>query len=361
MSNRLKNGSFCVLPFIEEYQYLNGSKYFCCHSNTKIDSVDSLQSDKLRQKIWNGEKIPHCSQCYQQEINKTISPRLLESSRWLKDTQVKNFVDSWTPGTPPEIFYYDIRFDNKCNLACISCGPSDSSLWAKELNLPVQSHSLTLDIEQCLTAKKIYLAGGEPLIIDQFIELITRISKLNQQPELVINTNLTSVSDDLKLSLSKISKLTMVVSIDAFEKINEYHRWPLKWEKLIGNIKWLQENIKCNIQFNSVVDAVSVINLADLINIEHLADHWNLYIITSPKELLINNLPEIHKATVLTHFETIKKSKFYTTDMTFKTRVDNIISVIPAAGDPVQLSKYISQLDHRRGINHEDYLKIKLT
>ena len=101
--------------------------------------------------------------------------------------------------------------------------------------------------------------------------------------------------------------------------------------------------------------------IRDRITIEHLATHWNLYIITSPKELSINNLPEIHKHTVLDHFKNIKNSKFYTTDITFKTRVDNIISVIPTAGNPTQLSDYISQLDRRRGIDHEDYLKIKLT
>jgi sulfatase maturation enzyme AslB (radical SAM superfamily) len=79
----------------------------------------------------------------------------------------------------------------------------------------------------------VYLAGGEPLIIEQFIDLIERIAESDTQPELVINTNLTTISDRVNVSLQKIKNLTMVVSVDAYESVNEYHRWPLKWEKFL--------------------------------------------------------------------------------------------------------------------------------
>ena len=167
MSNLLKNGTFCVLPFISKYQNLNGKNYLCCHSDIPVDPNESVT---LREKIWGGEKIPHCNRCYDLEENNTISERQRVSARFLKDADIQKYIATWTPDTPLTTFFYDIRFDNKCNLACISCNPTNSSLWAKELQTPIVKHPLNFDLTQCLLAKKIYLAGGEPLIIDEFIE-----------------------------------------------------------------------------------------------------------------------------------------------------------------------------------------------
>lgn len=361
MPAKLTNGTFCALPFIEKFQHLDGQQYFCCYSKIPIDDIASKDSDELREKIWNGEKIPHCARCYQQDSNKVISPRLLESVRWMKNPEVKDYVTNWQPGDRPNIFYYDLRFDNKCNLACISCNPKDSSLWAKELNVTVPRFDTVIDIDQCIQAKKVYLAGGEPLIIEQFIDLIERIAESDTQPELVINTNLTTISDRVNASLQKIKNLTMVVSVDAYESVNEYHRWPLKWEKFLKNLTWLREEVKCTIQFNTVVDAVSIINLAELVNIEDFADMWNLSILIHPAALSINNLPEAHKAQVLENFVKIKQSKFYSKDPTFKTRVDSAITAVNTVGDPTALSQYIAEIDQRRNLDHQQYLKIKLT
>jgi organic radical activating enzyme len=358
-TNWLKNPAFCVLPFIEQFHPLSHTDHFCCHSSVPIDDLDSPVTNQLRTKIKNGERITPCQSCYNLEESNVISPRLLESARWLKDAEVTNYIEKWTEETPRQTFFYDIRYDNKCNLACITCNPTDSSLWAKELGINSKSRKLTLDLEKIVLAKKIYLAGGEPLIIDQFVELIQHVSTLDQQPELVINTNLTRASTDLKKSLAKIKKLTLTVSVDCVEKVNEYHRWPMKWPKFLENLKWAN-SIGCNIQFNTVVDAVSVLNLQRLTEIEHLCNQWNLSILTRPQALLVNNLPQKIKQTVHDNFVKIQLSKFYQNDLIFKTKVNKIISTILEPGDPILLSSYINIIDTRRNIDHRDYLEINL-
>lgn len=358
MSANLKNSAFCVLPFIEKFQNLNGKKYLCCYSNIPVDS-DRLP--EIQRDIYNGIKISECNNCYQLESNKVISPRQRESSRWLRDLEVKEYLDSWSPTTKLKTFFYDVRYNNKCNLACISCDPSASSLWAKELNLAVTDHTLDFSLEELSVAKKLYLAGGEPLIIDNFINLIEYISNLDQQPELVINTNLTSVTDKLKKSLVKIKNLTLTVSIDAYKSVNEYHRWPMRWDKLINNLTWVRENLQCTIQMNSVVDAVSVLNVDRLIDIEPLIDQWCLGMLASPTSLVLPNLPNHLKSMVADNFSNIKKSKFYTTDLMFKTKVDHVLKEIYKTGNSDLLSMFIEQLDRRRNINHETYLGVKLT
>jgi organic radical activating enzyme len=361
MSNRLTNGAFCALPFISAFQNLNGNQYLCCISDVEIDSTDSESTNELRKKIWNGDRIPHCTKCYDLENKQALSDRIRTSMSLMKDPEIKQYLADWTPDTPNKIYYYDIRFDNKCNLACITCEPKASSMWSKELGVELPKYESKFDLDDCLKAKKIYLAGGEPLIIDQYIDLIIRISKLEQQPELVINTNLTRVSESLKPALLKIKNLTLTVSVDSFGSVNEYHRWPMKWTKFINNLHWVRDNLNCTVQFNTVVDAVSVTNIHQLVEIEQLIDYWNLSILVDPEALVVNNLPEHLKTLVSSNFENIKKSRFYSQDVIFKTRVDTILTQINLPGNDFLLSNYIKQIDQRRNLNHENYLGVKLT
>lgn len=356
---RLANGTFCVLPFIESFQDISGRHKLCCHSDVEIDHVESDSTTQLREKILAGEKIPHCTKCYQLEENRSISPRLKESVQWLKDSEVKNYIDLWDKNTPTRIFFYDLRYDSKCNLACVSCDAKSSSLWAKELGLPKNTTKINVNADYT-SAKKIYLAGGEPLIISKFIDLIEKIANSDHQPELVINTNLTRINNSLQILLKQIKNLTLTVSVDAFESINEYHRWPLRWSKFLENLKWAR-SINCTIQFNSVVDAVTILNIDKLCSIEHMADQWNLSVLTYPSALKLQNLPEHLKTQAYENFSKIKLSKFYKTDPVFKSRVEYILDLINQPGNPDLLSLYIDQIDKRRSINHTTFLGVSLT
>jgi hypothetical protein len=350
----LKSKTFCILPWIEKFQNLDGLNYLCCHSNVPVqpDEIDSI-----RIKIQNQQPVSQCESCYKLDQQRVVSPRLQESSRWLRDPEVKLFIEQWQPGDSESTFFYDLRFDNKCNLACIGCDPEASSLWARELGVKINPQSIRFATEDMIKSKKIYMAGGEPLIIDQFIELLDHISTQEQQPEIVINTNLSRVDPDMQKILQQIKNLTLVVSVDAFGSVNEYHRWPMKWNKFINNLSWAKD-IGCTVQFNTVIDAISVTNAADLVDIEQYCDLWNLTILTSPISLHVSNLPSQVKSHVKNHWQKIKTSKFFNTDVTFKSRVEHITDLIDQPGDCAALNNYITELDKRRSIEYKDFLPI---
>ena len=203
------------------------------------------------------------------------------------------------------------------------------------------------------------MAGGEPLIINKCIALLKQVADQDQQPEVVINTTLTRVDSNMQVVLQRIKNLTLVVSVDAYSRVNEYHRWPMKWKKFIDNLTWASD-VGCTIQFNTVLDAVSIINAAELVEIESQCDMWNLAVLTGPVELQINNLPEHARDQVRNSWEKIKSSKFFTKDPVFKSRVTHASALLDQSGSSTALTNYIAALDSRRGINHQDFLPIKL-
>jgi len=350
------NSGFCALPFIEKFLKNSSKQYYCCHSNIPVENKNmELET------IFNGGKIKQCVNCYKLEENNVISPRQKETAQWLKDPEVAEYLENWTLESNQKKFFYDIRYDAKCNLACISCSEFDSTLWQKELGIKIHRHQIDpLNINQAISSKKIYMAGGEPFIITGFVNMLKTISCNEVQPEIVVNTNLTKLDSDLISCLSKIKKLTLVISVDSYGSVNEYHRWPLKWDKFIQNLEFIK-SLNCYKMFNTVVDAVSILNLGSLVDIEHHVQHWNLTILDRPQSLVIANLPDRIKQRAKESVVKLTKSKFYSVSIEFKSKIDYILSLIDEKGNPKDLSEFISILDQRRKINHVDYLGALLT
>ena len=361
MTLSLKSGNtFCVLPWISNFQNLNGNQYFCCRSKIPIDEVNSDQTKLIRNNIWNGKQVPHCQTCYNSEKQGLISPRQTESIIWLKDADVyKHFNSSnFSPDHVP--FFVDLRKDNTCNLACISCNAKDSSLWAKELGIKNKRVNDIPNIESIYSAKKIYMAGGEPLIIKEYLDIIKRLSEVNPSIELVINTNLTSFPTDLISQLGKIDKCSLIVSIDSYDKVNDYHRYPSKFDRLIKNLSIVKDIPNIHIMINTVVDAISVFGFKDMYKLDQYADQWNLSILQEPKELHIKNIPDRLKSNAQEQIEGLKNSKFYHNDIKFKQSLDVIVKELYNTGSSDSLQNFINVIDKRRNINHYEYLGVNL-
>ena len=117
------NPAFCVLPFIHKHTRLSGESTVCCNSQLPVKPDDV---NIIREKLLTGEKINHCRTCYSYEGQGIISPRMKENERWLADTEVKNYIETYTSEREEITFSYDLRYSNICNLACIGCMPQDT-------------------------------------------------------------------------------------------------------------------------------------------------------------------------------------------------------------------------------------------
>lgn len=350
------NPAFCVLPFIHKHTRLSGENTLCCNSTlpVKPGSIDNL-----RQKILNGERIQHCKTCYAYEDNGLMSTRIRENTRWLADSEVKEYIDTYSTNREEIIFSYDLRHSNICNLACIGCMPQQSSMWAKELNIEIKPIHFKFGQEQLKSAKWIYLAGGEPFLVNELVDLLRTVSKQETQPLVCVNTNLTIQDDDIAEICKNLKSLTLQISFDGVGKIAEYHRWPLKWEKFKRNLEWAK-SLGCNIIFNTVVDATNVAFIHEIAEYQELPNSWYLTILFKPSPLRIENLPDHLKQFAYDNFIKLKESTHYQNDINFKNDVDSIACKILEQGSPKDLSTHIQAMDSRRKINHADFLGISL-
>lgn len=354
MTDKLKFGNtFCVLPWISDFQFMTGKKTLCCWSDIEVTDIKDI-----RHKIWSNIPVPNCQTCYIREKNNIISDRQRESAVWLQN---KDIYEHFNTDIEPDekIVFLDLRVSNKCNLACVMCNQNCSSLWAKELKIPIKENKVNVP-NNVLDLKKIYLSGGEPLIIEEFLDFIDKLAIENNDIELVINTNLSRLPDSTLASLKKIKKTCLVVSIDAYGSVNEYHRYPLKWSKFFNNLN-RAKNSGIRIDFNTVLDGISVFGLEKMILLQDYCSKWRIEVLSDPKWLMLNNLPKIYKTQAKKNLEALKQVRAYFSDVNFKNKINYACELLDREGDEDLFLQNIKILDTRRKINHSDYLGVNLS
>jgi len=221
-----------------------------------------------------------------------VSQRTLFHSLWNTNEQ---FLTKYGQGAvvTPTVEYFDLRFGNMCNLNCRSCSPRSSSQLAKEVAQVVtlqKFHTpITKDINawfgtkmydtniqsQVHNIRSLYLTGGEPTIIEQNYTLLNQLVQQDyaKNIKLVINTNLTNLKNKWINVLKEFKNVTFFVSIDGYGPMQEYLRYPSKWQQIDENVTALAElNLPT---FN--IKPTPVIQIANLGYITELFEYFEQF------------------------------------------------------------------------------------
>jgi sulfatase maturation enzyme AslB (radical SAM superfamily) len=254
----------------------------CCLSKTaKVDSINFNDEHLTNiRKIWLNKQFPdECSNCQQAEQH-NLSSRRIGSNQWYKDHGYDN-LDT-------ELIRLDYWTGDICNLACVICGPHNSSLWKQELGFAKEDKKQvtnkfwkTIDISRL---KFIHFNGGEPLLSKEHIEFLQSIPE-KSQVHLNYNTNGTILPTAELLDLWSQYKLVQLdFSIDDIGTRYEYQRYPAKWESVESNLKWFIDNSPVNCMF-AVNTTVSILNQANLENLNSwLKTNFHSNRVTDPIE-----------------------------------------------------------------------------
>jgi len=196
----------------------------------------------------------------------------------------------------------DVRWTNLCNLACVYCGPEYSSRWAKELSIqaaqptPQQQQAFKQYIfDHAAQLKHVYLAGGEPLLMKENLELLQLLQKLNPKISLRINTNLTKTDTQVFETICKFENVHWTVSLETMSDEFEYIRFGHRWQDFMNNLKTIK-SLDHKISFNMLWFLLNYNSIFDCVDyLKCLGFHNNSFIIgalLSPEYLNVRHLPE---------------------------------------------------------------------
>ena len=224
------NKAFCPIPWTGLMYNFNGDVKNCIRSaevlgNIKDNTIEEIllgDNNNTRQSmIVTGVSPSNCKPCADLEVGKKgfdiISDRIFYM-RELKQVplttynQVPNF----------DLYTTDIRWTNLCNQACVYCSPRFSSRWASELNIAqvLPTNQQRVDFKEYIfkhakQLKHVYLAGGEPLLMKENLELL---DLLDPEVNLRINTNLSKIDTKIFDLVCKFKNVHWTVSVETIEE-----------------------------------------------------------------------------------------------------------------------------------------------
>ena len=318
MFNVKENKAISVLPWVHEFKNISGNSAPCCYSRS---FKDNETISYVRESMLQGIKPNVCDICYKNEDESDWSPRIQETNDWINKF-----------GTPdiknPIIEFIDVRYDPTCNLKCKTCGPDESTLWAKEKGVKVgvnknnQDYLFGVDKEKL---KKVYLAGGEPTYIKGYLEFLEALYLVNPTCEVIINTNLKKLPDAWKEIIKKFKNLTVICSCDATGILGTYVRYPLWWDQFEDNVKFVSENANF-LQFNLVSSNLTAHKLHETCTwMKQYSKHINLTILHEPKIFSEYAVP-IEQRPV--YVDSLKKLMRFPVSVYYATRFRNEVNYL---------------------------------
>ena len=360
----LTNRHFCPMPWTGLMYNFDGKVKNCIRSNDKLGNIKDTPVEKIllgpnnvskQTNITNNQPAVGCHTCYDLEHDKKgfdiISDRIFYIREFKKTTldtyQVNNF----------DLQTIDVRWTNLCNFACVYCGPEFSSKWADEMkvqfNTPSDKQLANFKeyiFKHAKNLKHVYLAGGEPLLMKENLELL---KELNPDVNLRINTNLSKVDTGVFDAVCKFKNVHWTVSVETVEEEFEYIRSGGCWSDFLENLNTIRK-FDHKISFNMLwflLNYDTVFGCVDYL--KGLGFHNNSFIIgalLTPEYLNIRHLPNNVLNLLQSKLELrIAKQPGYLLEDSYKNMLHYIQE--PIEQDLSGSFELLAQMDSRRGVD----------
>lgn len=139
----------------------------------------------------------------------------------------------------------DIRSSNLCTLDCVYCGPIWSSTIAKRDNhyrlIPTaenqRQYQQYIDNIDLSNIRRLFLAGGEPMLMKEYITLLSNVLLENPKCAITVNTGLSVINTPVFALLKQLENVTWVVSVDTTNPDKfAYIRHGNTWDNFVNNL-----------------------------------------------------------------------------------------------------------------------------
>ena len=317
----MADDTFCIFPWIQLNFSTDGSAQLCCRATRSIAdgkgvplSLDRVpfseiwNSDhvvKARKAMAEGRRVADCQPCYIHERTQGTSLRKDANDGWLwqvgpedrpaaiRSRIAQSVADRHLMKTPPSKLH--LWFGNHCNLQCRMCFATFSSRIAADAvhrswspgapgaGLPpgqrrfqdgrtwadsrsVVFGELFADTSQ-LTS--LAFAGGEPFLQTQIEPLLQLLIDRGRAPlmDLYFSTNGTVYRETIIEKLRRFAKVTLAVSLDGPQAINDYIRFPSRWDTVWSNVLRLRDLGFAVVQVDPTFQAYNALGIAELLRL----------------------------------------------------------------------------------------------
>ena len=163
---------------------------------------------------------------------------------------------------------------NVCNLACNMCHEVSSSKFASEVirlkEIPLRRAVVRQDPSESFLkhlhndllpkTKVMKVTGGEPLMSKHYKAMLTNMSpEIKKDISLKITTNLTIDPSNYVDIVAPFKDVEVLVSVEGVGAVQEYIRYPSKWQTIVDNTSILQKgNNISSITFATTVNALNI-------------------------------------------------------------------------------------------------------
>lgn len=368
----LTNKSFCPIPWTGFMYSSNGDVMNCIRSqraigNLKDNSIhDIIKSNtQTKQNMLAHEPGQGCNGCYTLEVDQQSFDIISDRVFYLKelkdvDKSLYDNVDNF------DLHQTDIRWSNVCNFGCIYCGPEYSSRLATELNVIIE-HPTANRIQEMKSyifdnaskLKHVYLAGGEPLLMKENLELLNLLKEVNPNVNIRVNTNLSKTETKVFETICEFQNVHWTVSIETLGDEYEYIRYGSSWNDFTDNLKIIQQ-LGHKISFNMLYFALNYKSMFECIRfLQKTGFHNNSFIVGAllqPDWLNVRHLPDhmLAEAEQILQEELAKKPNFL-----LENGLKNVLQYIksPIEKDTSHCLRELARIDARRGIDSRRVFK----
>ena len=305
----LTNPHFCPMPWTGLMYNVDGTVKNCIRSDLATGVLGNVKDQPIeqillgatnvtkQQNIANGAPAAGCHTCYDLEHGKSGFDIISDRIFYIREFK-KLPMSTYQPGQH-DLQTIDVRWTNTCNFACVYCSPEFSSKWADELGVvieqptePQQADFTQYIYDHADQLKHVYLAGGEPLLMKQNLDLL---AKLNPEVNLRINTNLSKVDTGVFDAVCKFKNVQWIVSVETIKDEFEYIRFGGAWTDFLDNLNTIRQ-LDHKISFNMLWFLLNYDTVFDCVDyLKGLGFHNNSFIIgalLTPEYLNIRHLPK---------------------------------------------------------------------
>lgn len=293
----------------------------------EFSSLEELENSNwlrdITEKFKNEEWPVECKRCQDTESINNKSIRL-------------NSIEFHNLQTKPDYLIVGGVLDNLCNSACQTCSPMVStkiaSLYGEIIRIRNIDNFWKLPQDRIV---HLDINGGEPSYSPDYKEILRNLPP--NVASIRLNTNCSTVLDELIDIANKGIDVTVTVSFDGVSLVHEYLRWPIKWDNFLDNLmKYKSMPINLNLW-----TTVSALNIGDLKNI----------ILFAKQNGFNHSWALLEQPNVLS----VKHINFLTKNADVPEELKHIVA--SGNNNDSELLEYINRQDKLRKIDMKDYLK----